>query len=43
VRQIFGAQNVEWRTLRGFGGLELSNMVLPYNRIVIIAFSMLVL
>jgi urea transport system permease protein len=44
VRQIFGAQNVEvanpsWMS----GGVELTNMVLPYNRIVIIAFSMFVL
>jgi len=44
VRQIFGAQNVEvanpsWMS----GGVELANMVLPYNRIVIIAFSMFVL
>ncbi len=44
VRQIFGAQNVEvanpsWMS----GGVELTNMVLPYNRIVIIAFSMIVL
>ena len=44
VRQIFGAQNVEvanptWMS----GGVELGNMVLPYNRIVIIAFSMFVL
>ncbi len=44
VRQIFGAQNVEvanpsWMS----GGVELGSMVLPYNRIVIIAFSMFVL
>jgi urea transport system permease protein len=44
VRQIFGAQNVEvanpsWMS----GGVELTNMVLPYNRIAIIAFSMFVL
>jgi urea transport system permease protein len=44
VRQIFGAQNVEvanpsWMS----GGVELANVVLPYNRIVIIAFSMFVL
>ncbi|MBI1397719.1 MAG: urea ABC transporter permease subunit UrtB [Betaproteobacteria bacterium] len=40
VRQIFGAQNVEvanpsWMS----GGIEFSNLVFPYNRIVIIAFS----
>src|SRR6267378_3260311 len=44
VRQVFGAQNVEvanpsWMS----GGVELTNMVLPYNRIAIIAFSMCVL
>ncbi|MEQ1881301.1 MAG: urea ABC transporter permease subunit UrtB [Burkholderiales bacterium] len=44
VRQIFGAQNVEvanpsWMS----GGVELANVVLPYNRIVIIAFSLFVL
>ncbi len=44
VRQMFGAQNVEvanpsWMS----GGVELANMVLPYNRIVIIVFSMFVL
>jgi urea transport system permease protein len=44
VRQLFGAQNVEvanpsWMS----GGIALPNLVLPYNRIVIIGFSMLVL
>ena len=44
VRQIFGAQNAEvanpsWMS----GGIELPNLVLPYNRIVIIGFSMFVL
>ncbi|MFN0038104.1 MAG: urea ABC transporter permease subunit UrtB [Burkholderiales bacterium] len=44
VRQIFGAQNVEvanpsWMS----GGLELANVVLPWNRIVIIGFSLFVL
>ncbi|HEX4986320.1 MAG TPA: urea ABC transporter permease subunit UrtB [Burkholderiales bacterium] len=44
VRQVFGAQNVEvsnpsWMS----GGIALPNLVLPYNRIVIIGFSMLVL
>ncbi len=44
VRQIFGAQNVEvsnpsWMS----GGIALPNLVLPYNRIVIIGFSMFVL
>ncbi len=44
VRQIFGAQNVEvsnpsWMS----GGIELTNLVLPYNRIIIIGFSMFVL
>jgi len=44
VRQIFGAQNVEvanpsWLS----GGVEFANVVMPYNRIVIIGFSMLVL
>jgi urea transport system permease protein len=40
VRQVFGAQNVEvsnpsWMS----GGIALSGLVLPYNRIVIIGFS----
>ena len=44
VRQLFGAQNVEvsnpsWMS----GGIALPNLVLPYNRIVIIGFSMFVL
>jgi urea transport system permease protein len=44
VRQIFGAQNAEvanpsWMS----GGIALPNVVLPYNRIVIIGFSMFVL
>ncbi|MEO8164207.1 MAG: urea ABC transporter permease subunit UrtB [Betaproteobacteria bacterium] len=44
VRQIFGAQNAEvanpsWMS----GGITLPNLVLPYNRIVIIGFSMFVL
>ncbi len=44
VRQIFGAQNVEvanpsWMS----GGLEFANVVMPYNRIVIIGFSLFVL
>jgi urea transport system permease protein len=44
VRQIFGAQNVEvanpsWMS----GGVELLNVVMPYNRIAIIVFSMIVL
>jgi urea transport system permease protein len=44
VRQVFGAQNVEvanpsWMS----GGIELTNLVLPYNRIVIIGFSAAVL
>ena len=44
VRQIFGAQNVEvanpsWLS----GGVEFMNVVMPYNRICIIAFSMIVL
>ena len=44
VRQMFGAQNVEvanpsWMS----GGIALPNLVLPYNRIVIIGFSMFVL
>jgi urea transport system permease protein len=44
VRTVFGAQNVEvanpsWMS----GGIELSSLVLPYNRIVIIAFSIVVL
>ncbi|MEO8158709.1 MAG: urea ABC transporter permease subunit UrtB [Betaproteobacteria bacterium] len=44
VRQIFGAQNAEianpsWMS----GGIALPNLVLPYNRIVIIGFSLFVL
>ncbi|MFP5340940.1 MAG: urea ABC transporter permease subunit UrtB, partial [Gammaproteobacteria bacterium] len=44
TRQIFGAQNVEvanpsWMS----GGIELTNMVLPYNRIIIIGFALFVL
>ena len=44
VRQIFGAQNVEvanpsWMS----GGIEFTNLTLPYNRIVIIAFAFVVL
>jgi urea transport system permease protein len=44
VRQVFGAQNVEvanpsWLS----GGVELANVVMPYNRIVIIGFSLSVL
>lgn len=44
VRQIFGAQNVEvanpsWMS----GGIELTNMVLPYNRLIIIGFALFVL
>ncbi len=44
TRQIFGAQNVEvanpsWMS----GGVEVLNVVLPYNRIAIIAFSFFVL
>lgn len=44
VRQIFGAQNVEvanpsWMS----GGVELMNVVMPYNRIFIILFSVMVL
>ena len=44
VRQIFGAQNVEvsnpsWMS----GGVEIMNVVMPYNRIFIILFSFLVL
>jgi urea transport system permease protein len=44
VRQIFGAQNVEvanpsWMS----GGIELTNLVLPYNRIIIVGFSLFVL
>jgi urea transport system permease protein len=44
VRQIFGAQNAEvanpsWMS----GGIALPNLVLPYNRIIIIGFSMFVL
>ncbi|MGD2139127.1 MAG: urea ABC transporter permease subunit UrtB [Burkholderiales bacterium] len=44
VRQIFGAQNVEvanptWMS----GGVEFMNVVMPYNRICIIIFSLIVL
>jgi urea transport system permease protein len=44
VRQIFGAQNVEvanptWMS----GGVEIANLVLPWNRIVIVGFSFCVL
>ena len=44
VRQIFGAQNVEvsnpnWLS----GGVELWNVVMPFNRIAIIVFAVLVL
>ncbi len=44
VRQIFGAQNVEvanpsWMS----GGIQLTNLTLPYNRIVIIVFALAVL
>lgn len=44
VRQIFGPQNVEvanpsWMS----GGIEFANVTLPYSRIVIIGFAMLVL
>ena len=44
VRQLFGAQNVEvanpsWMS----GGIEFTNLTLPYNRIVIIFFAMAVL
>ncbi|MCW5620016.1 MAG: urea ABC transporter permease subunit UrtB [Burkholderiales bacterium] len=44
VRQIFGAQNVEvanpsWMS----GGIEFTNLTLPYNRIVIIMFAFAVL
>ena len=44
VRQIFGAQNVEvanpsWMS----GGIEFTNLTLPYNRIVIIVFALVVL
>ena len=44
VRQIFGAQNVEvanpsWMS----GGVEVMNIVMPYNRIFIILFSFMVL
>ncbi|MGH6628847.1 MAG: urea ABC transporter permease subunit UrtB, partial [Burkholderiales bacterium] len=43
VRQIFGSQNVEvanpvWMS----GGFEIANVVMPYNRIVIIAFCFFV-
>jgi len=44
VRQIFGAQNVEvanpsWMS----GGIEFTNLTIPYSRIVIIVFAMVVL
>jgi urea transport system permease protein len=44
VRQLFGAQNVEvanpsWMS----GGIELTNLTLPYSRIVIIVFALAVL
>ncbi len=44
VRQIFGAQNAEvanpsWMS----GGIMLPNLVLPYNRVVIIGFALFVL
>ena len=44
VRQIFGPQNVgienpSWMS----GGITISNLVLPYNRIVIIVFALMVL
>ncbi len=44
VRQIFGAQNVEvanpsWMS----GGIEFTNLTLPYNRIIIIFFAFAVL
>jgi len=44
VRQLFGAQNVEvanpsWLS----GGIEFTNLTLPYNRIVIIFFALAVL
>ncbi len=44
VRQIFGAQNAEvanpsWMS----GGITLPNLVLPYNRVVIIGFALFVL
>lgn len=44
VRQIFGSQNAEvanpsWMS----GGIALPNLVLPYNRIIIIGFSLFVL
>jgi urea transport system permease protein len=44
VRQIFGAQNVEvanpsWMS----GGIEFTNLTIPYSRIVIIGFAMVVL
>ena len=44
VRQIFGAQNVEvanpsWMS----GGIEFTNLTIPYNRIVIIGFALVVL
>jgi urea transport system permease protein len=44
VRQIFGAQNVEvanpsWMS----GGIQFANVTLPYNRIVIIVFALVIL
>ena len=44
VRQIFGAQNVEvanpsWMS----GGIQFANLTLPYNRIVIIGFALVIL
>src|SRR5512138_3893194 len=44
VRQIFGAQNVEvanppWMS----GGIQFANVTLPYNRIVIIGFALVIL
>ena len=44
VRQIFGAQNVEvanpsWMS----GGIEFTNLTIPYSRIIIIVFAMVVL
>jgi len=44
VRQIFGGRTSKWRTLRGCReDWNSATLVLPYIRIVIIAFSMLVL
>ena len=45
VRSLFGAQNVPVENPSWLSGgvLAMSNLVLPYNRIAIIAFSMLVL